>query len=152
MRILNPFLVLTIFLFVVNPLQAQNKKIKKVDDIFDAGEYFKASEKYTKLYSKSKTKVVKAQLAFKLGECYRKINVPKKAEKWYQRAVRYRYQDPMAVCYLADAMKMNEKYADAKVTYEQFKDLVPDDPRGKDGMASCELALKWIETRSAMKL
>ncbi len=145
MRAVKSVIILILFFSASTFLQAQSKKIKKVDDIFSAGEYFKASEKYTKLYSKAKTKVVKAELAFKLGECYRKMNVPKKAEKWYKRAVRNRYQDPMAVCYLADAMKMNEKYADAKVTYEQFKDLVPDDPRGKDGIASCELALKWLE-------
>ena len=73
------------------------------------------------------------------------MNDPKKAERWYARAVKNRYQDPMAVCYLADVMKMNEKYADALVEYEKFRDLVPDDPRGKDGMESCELALKWID-------
>jgi len=145
MRVIKPLLVLIILIFAGNFVLGQNKKIKKVDDIFEAGEYFKASEKYTKIYSKTKTKVVKAELAFKLGECYRKMNIPRKAERWYNRAVRSRYQDPMAVCYLADAMKMNEKYADALVTYEKFKDLVPDDPRGRDGMQSCELALKWLD-------
>ncbi len=125
-------------------VSAQSKKTKKADATFDAGEYFKAGEMYTKLYSKAGSKVAKAELAFKLGECYRRMNDPKKAEKWYARAVTNRYQDPMSLCYLADAMKMNEKYADAIVEYEKFKDLVPDDPRGRDGMQSCELALKWI--------
>ena len=38
--------------------------------------------------------VRRAEIAFKLGECFRKMNVPRKAERWYNRAVRNRYQDP----------------------------------------------------------
>lgn len=145
MKTTKCILIITILLFANNLMYAQGKKTKKIDAIFDAGEYFKAAEKYTKLYGKSKTKLVKADIAFKLGECYRNMNLPRKSEKWYGRAVRYKYQDPMAVCYLADAMKMNEKYADAKVTYEKYKELVPDDIRGDNGIESCKLALKWIE-------
>jgi peptidoglycan-associated lipoprotein len=141
-KISGIFLILLIF---ANSLAAQNRKIKKADDAYLAGEYFKASEMYTKLIPKTPNKVAKAELEFKLAECFRKLNEPKKSERWYSRAVKDRYQDPMALCYLADAMKMNEKYADALVTYEKFKELVPNDPRGADGMKSCELALKWIE-------
>ncbi|RLD81323.1 MAG: hypothetical protein DRJ10_06330 [Bacteroidetes bacterium] len=124
---------------------AQNKKTKKADASFDAGEYFKASEMYVKVYSKASTKIFKAELAFKLGECYRHMNIPRKAEKWYKKAVRYKYQDPMSVLYLAEAMKMNEKYAEAKEQYERYKDLIPDDRRGKKGIESCDLALEWLD-------
>jgi len=144
MQALKSIIILLLIIFSSQTIIAQSKKIKKADATFDAGEYFKASEMYTKLYTKATTKIAKAELSFKLGECYRKINDSKKAEKWYLKAVNGRYQDPMSVCYLADAMKMNEKYADAIVEYEKFKDLVPDDPRGADGIQSCELALKWI--------
>ncbi len=145
MRGLKLVLVFSVLLLSCNFLYSQSKKLKKIESIFDAGEYYKAAEKYKKLYGKTKTKSGKAELAFKLGECYRKMNVPRKAEKWYNRAIRYRYQDPMAVCYLADAMKMNEKYADAKITYEKFKELVPEDERADNGIESCELALKWLD-------
>ena len=63
---------------------AQNKKTKKADASFDAGEYFKASEMYKKLYSKAGTKILKAELAFKLGECNRHMNIPRKSKKWYK--------------------------------------------------------------------
>ena len=131
--------------FVSVSVLAQNKKTKKADASFDAGEYFKASEMYVKIYSKASTKIFKAELAFKLGECYRNMNIPRKAEKWYKKAVRYKYQDPMSVLYLAEAMKMNEKYIEAKEQYEVFKDLIPDDRRGKKGIESCDLALEWLD-------
>lgn len=121
-----------------------NKKTKKADLSFEAGEYFKAIEMYKKLYSKAGTKIFKAELAFKLGECNRNMNIPRKAEKWYKKAVRYKYQDPMASLYLADAMKMNEKYDEAKIAYQNYKDLVPDDIRAKKGIESCDLALEWL--------
>lgn len=146
MQILRITTIFLLLLIIGNSVVAQGKKTKRADETFNAGEYFKASELYTKLHSKASTATAKSELAFKLGECYRKMNDPKKAERWYLRAVKGRYQDPMALCYLADAMKMNEKYADAIIEYEKFKDLVPDDPRGADGIKSCELALKWIET------
>ncbi len=124
---------------------AQNKKTKKADASFEAGEYFKASEMYKKIYSKAGTKILKAELGFKLGECNRKMNIPRKAEKWYKKAVRYKYQDPLSVLYLAEAMKMSEKYTEAKTEYERYRDIVPDDIRGKEGMESCDLALEWLD-------
>lgn len=145
MQIIKNTSLLLIFVLFGTSLFAQNKKTKRADESFAAGEYFKASEMYTKLHSKATSNAQKAELSFKLGECFRKMNEPKKAERWYLRAVKARYQDPMALLYLADAMKMNEKYADAMVEYEKFKELVPDDQRGTDGIRSCELALKWIE-------
>ena len=145
MNIQKLILIFLLIGFVSASSFAQNKKTKKADASFDAGEYFKASEMYKKIYSKASTKVFKAELAFKLGECYRNMNLPRKSEKWYKKAVRYKYQNPMTVLYLAEAMKMNEKYLEAKEQYERYKELVPDDRRGKNGIESCDLALEWLE-------
>ncbi len=145
MRTFRLIILISLMFFSSEFVYSQSKKLKKIKSIYDAGEYYKAAEKYKKLYSKTKTKSAKAELAFYLGECYRKINKPRKSEVWYKRAVRYRYQNPMAVYYLADAMKMNKKYADAKVNYEKFKELVPDDKRADNGIKSCELSLEWLD-------
>lgn len=145
MNIHKSVLIFLLISFVSISALAQNKKTKKADASFDAGEYYKASEMYKKIYSKAGTKIFKAELGFKLGECYRHMNIPRKAEKWYKKAVRYKYQNPMAILYLAEAMKMNEKYAEAKTEYERYRDLVPDDIRGKMGTESCDLALEWLE-------
>ena len=55
------------------------------------------------------------------------------------------FSNPEAILYYADALKMNEKYADAIVQFKRYKDVVPDDPRGEEGVLSCEMALQWME-------
>ncbi|MBN1251111.1 MAG: OmpA family protein [Bacteroidales bacterium] len=145
MRLQNLLTILFVILLANNTILAQNKKTKKADASFDAGEYFKASEMYKKIYTKANTKILKAELSFKLGECFRKMNIPAQSEKWYKKAVKYRFQNPMAVCYLADAYRMNEKYDDAKIEYEKYTELVPDDIRGSNGIKSCNLADESIK-------
>ncbi len=39
---------------------------------------------------------------------------------------------------------MDEEYIDAVEQYRRYKELVPDDPRGQEGITSCELALEWM--------
>jgi len=145
MDILKSVLIFLLTCLVSMSTTAQNKKTRRADASFKAGEYFKAIEMYKKIYSKANTKIFKAEIAFKLGECNRHLNIPKKSQKWYNKAVRYKYQNPMAVLYLAEAMKMNSKFMEAKEKYEQYSDLVPDDPRGKNGVKSCDLAVEWLE-------
>ena len=49
MRALKLSILLVIFLSVNYSSFSQNKKTKRADASFDAGEYFKASEMYTKI-------------------------------------------------------------------------------------------------------
>jgi peptidoglycan-associated lipoprotein len=73
------------------------------------------------------------------------INEPKQAEVFYSKAVKSNHPDPLAVLYLADAKKMQEKYAEAKTEYERYIKLVPSDPSGEQGVKSCRLAIEWKE-------
>ena len=140
--------ILIAVFFINNNLISQNKRIKKANASFNAGEYIKASEKYKKIYSKAKTKVIKGEIAFKLGECYRNMNIIKYSKKWYGKAVRYRYQNPVAVLHLADAQLIFKEYEEAKVNYEKYKELVPDDVRGRNGIKSCEFAVETTKNKS----
>ncbi|HEC44470.1 MAG TPA: hypothetical protein ENI20_16740, partial [Bacteroides sp.] len=38
----------------------------------------------------------------------------------------------------------DEAYEDAMEQYRRYKELVPDDPRGTEGITSCELSLEWM--------
>jgi len=123
---------------------SQKRSIKKANEAFNTGEYSLAYEIYEKAFEKLSTKPDKAEVAFKLGECGRVMMKERKAAKWYKKATKYEIQNPKAWLYYANALKMLGKYELAKDQYKKYKNLVPDDSRGKNGLKSCELAPIWL--------
>jgi len=127
---------------------AQKNFSKDADNSFNRGEYYSAIMKYKKAYSKERNNSAKAKIIYQTAECYRLINDSKQAEIWYKKAVKVKYTDPMALLYLAEAKKANGKYDEAIIEYQNYQGRVPDDPRGTDGIKSCELAAEWMENPS----
>jgi len=123
---------------------AQKRVVKKADEAFDIGEYHLAFELYEKAYEKLSEKDLKAEIAFKMGECNRIMMDDKGAVRWYKKAVRAKINNPMAYLYYADGLKISGDYEDAKEEYKKYKNMVPDDPRGNNGIESCELAPEWM--------
>jgi len=143
MKMLRFTLIALFVLVIFDGFAQNNKKFKKADDTFDAGEYFRANEMYFQIYGKLTDKKTKAEIAFKMAECNRHLNLPKQAEKWYSKAVIYKYPNPLASLYYADALKMNDKYEEAKIEYEKYFELAPDDIRATNGIESCKSAIEW---------
>lgn len=143
---------LAIILFFSTAAVAQKNFSKDADKAFDNQEYFNAIELYKKAYTKIKKKDEKARNIFMTAECYRMINDNKQAEAWYIKAIKANYPDPKATLYLADAKKAQEKYNEALIEYNNYKKLVPSDPRGEDGAKSCELAQKWKDAPTRYKV
>lgn len=143
---------LAIILFFSTTVVAQKNFSKDADKAYDNQEYFNAIELYKKAYTKIKKKDEKARNIFMTAECYRMINDNKQAEAWYIKAIKANYPDPKATLYLADAKKAQEKYNEALIEYNNYKKLVPSDPRGEDGAKSCELAQKWKDAPTRYKV
>ncbi len=145
MNMKSLFLPILIILIASTSGFAQKKLIKKADDTFNIGEYTAAYEMYEKAYEKLTEKPDKARVAFQLGECARRTNNVRKAKKWYKYAVKYNYKDPMSVLYYAQALMSNEDYELASGQFERYKQLVPNDIRGANGIKACEEVMKWRE-------
>ena len=124
-------------------LKAQNKKIEKANTFFDAGEYSMAYELYVKYFPKLKEKAEKAEVSYNAGMCSKYMQDPQNSIRWFRKAILYKYQDPLAHLYLADAFRMKGLYDDAREYYANYKDLVPSDIRGENGLQSCDLAVEW---------
>lgn len=131
---------------------AQKNFLKDADKSFNHREFFKAIELYKKAYTAESKKDIKAKIIFQTAECYRLINDTKNAEQWYDKAIKAKYPDPLAVLYLADVLKTNGNYDKALVQYNAYKKLAPSDPRGESGAKSCELAQKWKDTPTRYKV
>ena len=122
-----------------------SKQLKKAYEEFYAGHYSSAADLLRKGYNSARTNEEKADVLFKVGECYRLINDPARAEQWYGNAVKKNFPDPIIHLHLGEVKKMRQKYADAKEEFKKYKDKVPGDRRGDDGIKSCDIALESIE-------
>jgi len=129
---------------LVSKSYAQRNYAQEADDAYKYFQYYEAVGLYKKAYSKiKKNKAEKARIIYQIAESYRRTNDTKQAEIWYKKAVGVKYHDPMATLYYADMLKANEKYDDAVVAYNSYKNLVPSDTRGAEGAESCTLAQQW---------
>ena len=119
--------------------------IKKGDAFFAIGEYYDAAAEYKKGYSRTsvKDKPKRGERAWKMAECYRRINFTAKAIGAYQNAIRYKYPDSMVVLYLAQMQQRQADYKNAAKNFQLFLDSVPDDNRAKIGLQSCTQAQIW---------
>ncbi len=65
--------------------------LKKGDQFYALGEYYDAAAEYKKAYSKTPIKLrdKRGERAFKMAECYRRINYTAKAIGAYQNGIRY---------------------------------------------------------------
>ncbi|MCD4774267.1 MAG: OmpA family protein [Bacteroidales bacterium] len=118
------------------------------DEAFDNLRYTVAIEKYKKAYSKVKgNKIEKDRISYQMAECYRLTNNLRRAESRYKRLVKDNYQDskPLILLHYANILKSNEKYELALEQYNAYSKLVPDDPRGQNGITACEYITEWIE-------
>lgn len=123
----------------------ENIAFKKGEQSYAIGEYFMAAEHYKKSYSRTpaKERAKRGERAFKLAECYRRINYTQKAMAAYQNAVRYNYPDSMALFYLAQMQLKAGNYKTAAQNFTLFLEKNPDNELARMGLMSCELAPEW---------
>lgn len=133
------------------------KQIKRADKKYAIGEYYEAAQLYKKIYPRIKRnqKPLKAEVAFKQGECYRIINHPR-AVNAYKNAITYKYQQKDSIIYLRQAQVLHYmgKYNDALRGYELYLESHPDDYVAQAGRYACQQMSAWQKepTRYKIKL
>lgn len=147
MRLLYKLILTFVFIGAMVSGLAQTTRLKRANDLYNAGGYFEAIE----LYKKDLDKVAKEEMGLylqKIANSYRFIGNPKQAEIWYGKAIARSAPDPKVLFYFAEMLKMNEKYDDALEQYLKYKEVAPNDQAADAGIESCDLAIKWKETPS----
>ncbi|MBW6490268.1 MAG: OmpA family protein [Lentimicrobium sp.] len=137
-------------LFLINlpaDVYSQSRRLAAADEAFNSFQYNSAVNRYKKAYSKTKSRPEKDRISFQMAECYRMMNNTKRAEITYRRIIKsdYARRNPITYLHYADMLRANEKYADAKDYYALYIENVPEDPRGPNGLKSCELAAEWLK-------
>lgn len=122
-----------------------NIAFNKGEQHYALGEYYQASLYYKKAYSRTspKDKSKRALRAFKMGECYRRINYTQKALAAYQNAVRYNIKDSLALFHLARIQLKTGQYKQAEGNFRLYLERDPSNELARSGLLSCELAFQW---------
>lgn len=123
---------------------------KKGDQFYAIGEYFDAAAEYKKAYAQTKTadRAKRGERAWKMAECYRKIGYCAKAVGGYQNAIRYKYENPNAMLYLAQMQHKMGNYKEAIKSYRACLEADPTDTLAYNGLLGCEQAPGWKATGS----
>ena len=118
-------------------------KLSEADAQFQRGEYYDASMTYKKVYNKLRKKEERPQrgeVAFKMGRCYRLLNMSARASAAFQNALRYEYPDSTTHFMLAQALHADGKYAAALRSYDKYLEFCPDDSLAINCAEGCRTA------------
>ena len=133
----------------------RSAKLSDADEQYARGEYHAAMLTYKKIYNKLTRREERQQrgvVAFRLGECYRHLNMAANASGAYRNALRYNYPDSMALLYLAQSQHMEGKYSDAIKNYEAFLEKVPRSTLARDGLRGSQNAARIKANPSRYKV
>lgn len=144
------FSYITYLLLAVVCASCGSAKLSVADEQYERGEYYDAAMTYRKVYNKMRKREdrpMRGQIAYKMGDCYRRINMSARASAAYTNAIRYKYAevDSMTYLYLAQCQHAEGKYKPAIKSYEQFLAIDPDSRLAHNGLQGCIEAVEWKE-------
>lgn len=118
-------------------------KLATADEQMARGEYYDASKTYRKIYNKltkKEERPLRGEVAFKMAECYTRLNMSARASAAYQNAIRYGYPDSLAQLHLAQALHAEGKYPAAIKAYEEFLMRAPQSEIARSGLSGAREA------------
>lgn len=124
--------------------EKKTKPLQRADDYFEAREFFFAIDAYKQASSKAKGREERAGIAVKMAECYRFMGDWKNAEATYKRAFKMN-NDPKTLFMQAEMLKNQGSYEDAIVEYQNYKKLVPSDPRADKAIDISRKSIEWMQ-------
>lgn len=116
----------------------------KADRYFNQNQ-FESAIKYYQLDVNSGNKKAKEYAMAKLADCYRIIGEFEKAEETYRKILKRKNKEPKNYLNYGLSLKSSAKYAEAKLQFEEYIKLKPDDPMGPVYLQSCDSAQKWLD-------
>lgn len=121
---------------------------------FEKKNFTTAANIYKEVGRREKNRNIRKEAYFKQGLALMMTNDYRDAERAFEKSQRYKStkggdkMDSDAIRFQADALKLQEKYAEAIIKYDEYLKENPGDEdvlRAKEG---CELALKWKDEKT----
>lgn len=117
--------------------------IEKANRHYDTREYAVAANLYIEVYKNNKsTQAEKLTASIHIAQCYYFNHDYNNSLKWYSTAIERGAKDPIFYYKLAECLKMNGKYVEAILKFQEYQKMQPDDPNTAIMIEGCELGLK----------
>lgn len=127
------------------------RTLKRGDAALVLGEYCEAANLYKRAYQRTpaKERAKRGEIAYRMGDAYRRYGNAARALGAYRNAARYKYTDTLTYLREGDMLRLMGDYRGARKSYEAFLEAHPDDAAARDGLASCLAAPALKEKGSA---
>ncbi|MFN8322569.1 MAG: carboxypeptidase regulatory-like domain-containing protein [Chitinophagales bacterium] len=129
MNLKTPLTLFAACLLFAGTALAEKPIVKVGDWYYKQFDYRKAIMFYERALKKDNANVSVLQ---KIADSYRLINDGPNAEKYYAELAKNENANVINKLYYAEALRSNQRYADAKVYYKQYLDVVPADNSVKE--------------------
>lgn len=143
--ILKRYSYYILILLVAFLASCKQASLKEADKKFAKGEYYDAAEMYRQVYRKTspKKRDLRGEIAFRMGESYRLVNMPIQAVSAYTNAERYNAEDSTLFLQFARTLHKTGNYKKAAEQYEAFLQLYPGNQFAVNGIRGTQLAPDW---------
>lgn len=161
------FLLLVVFTFGQTAhLHAQDatsqdpkapRVLRDADLAYSLQQYSVAIAQYEKAYKKVKERSEKAEISYRLGECYRYTFEYKKAGVQYLRALKFKKETPEVYLGIAEMLHYQYEndaslYNDVVKAYQELLAAYPNNEEGKLGLQSIQDAQAWKEAEKTSRI
>ncbi len=133
---LTKLLLITLALCTMSMAYATSPVVQVGDWYYKQFDFTKAIEFYKRALKKNSNDAYVQQ---RIADSYRLMNDWVKAEPYYQALAANDNANVLNKLYYAEALRANQKYAEAKVSYKAYLDRVPTDNSVKDRMNGTDL-------------
>jgi peptidoglycan-associated lipoprotein len=144
MKVLYNIFLISLLMLIAITVSAQEKRLKKADEIFEAGEYWRAIQEYNSVMKKVENKSQKNEIYFKIGECYFMIGDYKKARTNFKKTAKVDDFEVPSKIRLAEIEIQEGTFEEALVFYNEVLLITPNDSIALKGIESANLAILWM--------
>ncbi len=121
------------------------KFVRQANEVFNSGNYFEAlnicQDAYKKLGARGSLRQ-KGDMAFKIAESYRSLEIYDKANDWYGTCIELKYFDvvPEVYYFKGDMLRMMKEFDNAIKSYRDYKRIAPNSRKKEveDAIMACE--------------
>lgn len=111
--------------------------------------YHEAVPLLDKEYASEKSRVARGQIAFLLGESYRRQHQPDKALEWYRQAYDLGF-GPKALRHYAEGLMQTERYKEALLAYQELGREIGSRYQYRRQVQAAQQAIDFDEARQAL--